>query len=324
VNELILAYLKRGKNYYRKDGKATSELRNIGIAMRHLRSHYGRNLCADFGPLALKTVREALVKSGICRNEVNKRVRHIVRAFKWGVGEEIVTPGIVQALQAVPGLKRGRTEARESEPVKPVPDASVEAVRPFVSAQVWAMVQLQQLTGMRPGEVCVMRSCDIDTNGRTWMYTPESHKTEHLGKQRRVYLGPRAQAILRPWLKPELRAYLFSPTDAAAEQKARKRQNRKTRVQPSQRDRSKRNPKRTPGEFYDTDAYRRAIARACTKAEVPSWHPHQLRHNAATNLRREYGLDVARAVLGHSSTSVTEIYAELDATKAADVMACVG
>jgi integrase len=170
VNELILAYLKRGENYYRKDGTPTSELRNIGIAMRHLRSRYGRNLCADFGPLAL---------------------------------------------QAVPGLKKGRTEARESEPVKPVPDASVEAVRPFVSAQVWAMVQLQRLTGMRPGEVCIVRSCDIDTSGRTWVYTPESHKTEHDGKQRRVYLGPQAQLILGSWLKTELRAYLFSPAEAA-------------------------------------------------------------------------------------------------------------
>ena len=34
---------------------------------------------------------------------------------------------------------------------------------------------------------------------------------------------------------------------------------------------------------------------------IPHWHPNQLRHNAATRLRREFGLDMARAVLGHSS-----------------------
>jgi integrase len=57
---------------------------------------------------------------------------------------------------------------------------------------------------------------------------------------------------------------------------------------------------------------------------VPQWHPHQLRHNAATKFRQEFGLDVARAVLGHSSPVVTEVYAELDAAKAAKAMERVG
>ncbi len=53
---------------------------------------------------------------------------------------------------------------------------------------------------------------------------------------------------------------------------------------------------------------------------IPHWHPHQLRHNAATRLRREFGFEVARAVLGHSSPVVTEVYAELDGAKAAEAM----
>ena len=59
-----------------------------------------------------------------------------------------------------------------------------------------------------------------------------------------------------------------------------------------------------------------AIARACKRAGVPRWHPHQLRHNAATWLRKEFGLDVARVILGHSSPVVTEVYAEMDREKA--------
>ncbi len=58
--------------------------------------------------------------------------------------------------------------------------------------------------------------------------------------------------------------------------------------------------------------------------EKSEWHPNQLRHNAATRLRREFGLDVARAVLGHSSPVVTELYAELDGAKAAEAMEKVG
>ena len=47
-------------------------------------------IAAEFGPLALKAVRGELIKSGLCRSEVNKRVGRIVRAFKWAVGEELV------------------------------------------------------------------------------------------------------------------------------------------------------------------------------------------------------------------------------------------
>jgi hypothetical protein len=49
-----------------------------------------------------------------------------------------------------------------------------------------------------------MRTRDVDTSGRVWSFTPEAHKTEHHGKERRIYLGPRAQTVLRPWLRPEL------------------------------------------------------------------------------------------------------------------------
>ena len=54
------------------------------------------------------------------------------------------------------------------------------------------------------------------------------------------------------------------------------------------------------------------------------WHPNRLRHAKATELRRELGLDAARAVLGHSSPQATAIYAELDVSRAAEAMARLG
>ncbi len=324
INELFVAYHEHAGRYYVKNGTQTSEVRNIGLALRPARELYGHTLACQFGPLALKAVRQSMIQSGICRNEVNKRVRHVIRAFKWAVAEEMIEPAIYQGLQAVAGLRRGRSEARETEPIKPVPETAVAAVRPFVSRQVWAMIELQHLTGMRPGEVCVMRSRDVDASGKIWIFTPEYHKTEHHGKARAVYIGPQAQAVLTPWLRDDRDAYLFSPSEAEAERKGALRQNRKTPVQPSQRDRSKKNPKRSKGVRYETDSYRRAIARACEKAGVESWHPHQLRHNAATRLRKEFDLDTIRAVLGQSSTAVAEIYAELDRGKATVAMLRMG
>jgi integrase len=80
---------------------------------------------------------------------------------------------------------------------------------------------------------------------------------------------------------------------------------------PKQED-TPRTSRRTVGECYTTASYRKAIRRACDAAEVPVWHPHQLRHTAATELRAKYGLEAARAVLGHTSVAVTAIYAEAD------------
>jgi integrase len=157
-----------------------------------------------------------MIRAGLCRNEVNKRTRHIVRAFKWAVESELVPPGVHQGVKSVAGLRKGRSHARESEPAKPVPDAHVDAIAPHVSRQVWAMVQLQRLTGMRPGEVTIMRTRDIDMLGNVSIYRPESHKTEHHGKEREIPLGPRAQAVLKPWLRADSAAYLFSPREVLA------------------------------------------------------------------------------------------------------------
>ena len=94
-----------------------------------------------------------MIDSGLARTTINQRVGRIVRLFKWAVENELVPPGVHHGLKAVAGLQKGRSEARETEPVRPVPDAPVEAIRPHVARQVWAMIELQRLTGMRPGEV---------------------------------------------------------------------------------------------------------------------------------------------------------------------------
>ena len=71
-------------------------------------------------------------------------------------------------------------------------------------------------------------------------------------------------------------------------------------------------------------SYRRAIHRACESVNVPSWKPNQLRHNAATRIRREYGIEEARIMLGHQDAGVTEIYAERDRGKALEIAEEVG
>ncbi len=350
VVELIRQYWVHAEGYYRKNGEPTSEVDLIKLAMRPLRQLYGDTAARDFGPLALKAVRAKFVAAGLCRSEVNRRTQLIVRMFKWAVANEKVPGSVHHGLRAVEGLKRGRCDVRESPPVRPVPEAFVDAVLPHVSRQVAAMIQLQRLTGMRPGEVAAMRTMDLNTLGSIWEYRPESHKTEHHGRDRVVFLGPQAQAILKPWLRTDLAACLFDPREAVAERAVALRAARKTKVQPSQRNRKQKRPRQLPGPRYTTLSYAQAIDRGCDRAfphpklggipqadltedqrdelkewrKAHRWSPNRLRHNAATRLRREFGLDVAKAVLGHSSVAPTQIYAEMDMEAAAAAMARVG
>jgi len=144
VNELILAYARFVDAYYVKDGHPTVEPTNIRLVLRIVRRLYGTTPAGSFGPLALKAVRDEMVRAGNCRSEINRRVGRVVRMFKWGVSEELVAPGVYEALRTVSGLRRGRSAVKENPPVGPAPDADVEAVRPQVSRQVWAMWCIRQ------------------------------------------------------------------------------------------------------------------------------------------------------------------------------------
>jgi hypothetical protein len=91
-----------------------------------------------------------------------------------------------------------------------------------------------------------------------------------------------------------------------------------------QRCRRKANPKKGPREAYTTRTYGDAVKAACERHRIEPWHPHQLRHSAATEIRKRFGLEGARAALGHQTLIVTEEYAERDLTRAARVAAELG
>jgi integrase len=328
VAELIRQYRVHAEQYYRgSDGKQTCEVENIRKACRIVRTLYADTLAKDFGPLALQTVRNVFIEKGYCRTSINRDIGRIKLMFKWGVSRELLPPSVIQGLATVGGLRIGRSGAKESEPVKPVPSAFVDAALHHVPRTVAALIHLQLLTAARPGELLIMRTCDLDTSGKIWTYTPASHKSTYRGHRRTIYFGPQAQAVVQPFLKTELQAFIFSPRDSVAKLRMERHAARRTPLSYGNRpgtNRIRRMAKRSPGDKYTVHSYGRAIRRACDRAGVPIWSPHRLRHNAATFLRKEFGLDVARIVLGHRSPAITEVYAELDHGKALEVVGKVG
>ncbi len=350
VVELVADYRRYAKGYFGEN--LNSELHRIDAAVKLLKALYGRTAAVDFGPLELKALRARFIGEGWSRYYINANTRRIVRMFRWAAADGRVPPSVPQALAMVPGLRRGKTEARETEPVLPVADDVVDATLPHLSAVVADMVRLQRLTGMRPAEVCGVRPCDIDRAGEIWVYRPPSHKTSHHGKDRVILIGPRGQEILLRYLVRDAEAFCFSPRDSEAKRRADAAASRKTPLSCGNvaGSNKKRRPKKQPGDFYDPRTYYRAIRYACDRAfphpelagiresmltkeqklELKAWQkshrwaPNQLRHAAATEVRREFGLEAAQIVLGHSKADVTQVYAERDLAKGLEVAKRIG
>lgn len=175
---------------------------------------------------------------------------------------------------------------QEGGPGRPRPTPTMEQLEAVLEAlpEAWRVpIEVQLRGGMRVNELLQMRPRDIEVDRKRglWLYRPPTHKTAHRGAERVVPLGPRAQSLLRPILPRDESVLVFR---------------------------------------FAPRALNRALARGCAAAGVERFSSHGLRRAWATTLRKKYGLDVARAGLGHSSATVTaSFYAErdVDATRKA-------
>jgi integrase len=355
VTELCDKYWQHVETYYRRpDGSPSGEQNSMKYSLRALRYLYGDMPARSFGAAELKAVRQLFIdgythprygeQRAICRNQINARIKRVRRAIRWAVGEKLIPSGwidgegrivsILDELRAVEPLKLGRSKAKESAPVLPVARAVVEATLPSLRPMLADMVRLQLESGMRPGELVQIRPIDIDMTGtgEVWLYVPNRHKTQHHGHTRCIALGPKCKEIIRRHLTTNVEEFLFSPRRLMEERAATLRAKRKSKVQPSQQNRKKAKPQKQPGDRYTTLSYGRSLSEAIKRynqgkpesERLPHWHLHQLRHLKAQELKREFGLDQARACLGHHSPAITEHYATLDTAKAAEVMAKIG
>jgi integrase len=314
---LCSEYLKHSKIYYRKNGKTTDEFGCIKAAIKRVMASFPNEKCSDFGPLKLESVRNVMIGQQCSRSYINKQIGRIKRMFKWGVSRQLIQTETYTALMTLDGLKANRSKAKESPKIEPVSqdviDATIEHIKHRPAAD---LVRLQNLIGCRPGELFSLCPRDIETDKGTeaipiWIYTVDSHKTQHFGRLRKIAMGPKAQAVLR--------RYMGGAPDGPCF-------------------------RRKDGVPFKRWTYREYIHEACRKAFPPpaeliesndkkaiaAWHkihrwsPNQIRHSVATRIRSEFGLEAAQVILGHSRADVTQIYAERDLKKAIEIIKEIG
>lgn len=273
VGQLVLAYMRFAAEYYKKDGQVTDEYDCLKSAACPLVQLYGETEAEEFTALGLKAVRQKMIDNGWCRVYINKSVGRIRRMFRHAVSNDMIGPAVLQKLESVPPLLEGRTTAKEKPRRSAVPQDNIEAVRQAVNELTRDMIDLALLTGARPGELVSLTGEMLDRSEEIWTAQLTTHKMQHRDRRRVIAFGPRSQLILRKYLKADPALRLFPIVRST---------------------------------------FSNRIKAACEALGLPRFTAHWLRHNAATELRREAGLDGAQIVLGHSKADTTELYAHLD------------
>jgi len=323
--------------YMRTDGSYSCHFEQSRLALQPLSSLFGSTPVARFKAEQLETVQRAMIDHkrwwkgpdaerprSWSRATINRRITVIVKFFAWCERRELVPEGRAEHLRLVPGLRKGRSQAKETPKRERVVTAEqIAAVLPYCSPQIAAMIRLQRLTAMRPAELVRIRGAEIEREApvpvgdeagaradgvEVWAYRPLEHKTDHLELPRTIYLGTAAQAVLSPFLEDrDPAAWCFDAKESRLWYYARRWPERK---RPAWAD--------GPPARFGTSGYRQAINRAHAAAaaagvEVPRWVPYDLRHTRATEVGARHGARGAQALLGHQGLNVTNVYLhELD------------
>lgn len=301
TNDLLDKWAIHAQEYY-----SQKEALGVTSGMRLFRELFGARPLESLTHGDMLTFRDTMVKMGLSRSTVNKRLGIVKRISAWALDELLMSAQTKAELTQISNLKRGRSAAKEVIPVTAAQDGDIEKTLAYMPPSLADMVRVHRLTGMRPGEVCALAWGQIERRHDVWVFRPVDHKNEWRGQPRAIVIGPKAQAILARY---EGQApFIFSPAFAMKERYEELRARRKSKVQPSQIDRSCIDPMRKPGEQWEVGAYAKAVLNACRAAHV-KWTPNQLRHTCATEVRRQFGIMAAHAILGHAlGPRITDVY----------------
>lgn len=281
VAGLVVEYLRYAKSRYGAGPR--SEYANCRHALKPFGNHFSAVLAAGFGPKQLKEWQKNRAKKGQARTYINQQVAKIKRAFKWATSEELIPADVHYGLTTVESLKAGF--AKEAKARKPIPWNHVKATLPKLSKLIADMVMVQWLTGCRSGSLCRATPAQFTCRGKVWEWRPQ-HKTQRLlesqGRELVLPVGPKCQAILKPYLKRGPDEFLFSPRSLKRDRRYNAR--------------------------YSTQTYYRAVTRGIERAGVPDWFPHLLRHTRINQTRQQHGVEAAQAIAGHDALDATEMY----------------
>ena len=247
------------RHYRRPDGTPTNELDEYRLVVRAVRELYGHTPAAEFGPLALKAVRQADGRRRAGRGAGQPPGRPGPPGVQVGGRRGTGPVAVYQALTAVAGLQKGRTAAREPEPVGPVADADVAATLPYLRPHVAADGRVPAADRDAAGRGVSAPAGRHRPAGPVWLYRPPQHKTPTGARRGWSPSGRRPRRCSRGSARRRRRDYFFSPRRAVEALHAERSAKRVTPRYPSHMRRNageagEAKPQRPPAERYTARA----------------------------------------------------------------------
>ena len=263
-----------------------------------------------------------ITKKPWSRQYVNKILAKWKEIIHFGINQGYIPPEIWTAIKDFPLVKENDSTAPPTLPSRTaVDDRTIDYTISKLPPTIGDFVRILRGSGSRPSEICSMQVKDlISLDSGLILYAPSKHKTAHRKQPRYIAFSQSESRIIEARIKgknPE--NYVFSPRDLMLERYVEKRQNRKTKVQPSQQKRdNKRKTTRLENfkEYFTSGSIGRALKNAIMNfnktvpesEQIPLWTLYQVRHSAFTANSAAYGVEYAAKIAGHTSPDMARVY----------------
>jgi len=291
----------------------------------------------------ITTVRKIIAS---CRDLV--KYGEVRRIFPRGLISEV---GMSQYNRIV---KKYRDRIRDPREMATPGDFEIEKVCEATNPTLRTMIIIANQTGMRPSELAKLNKQEINT--ATWEYIPKKHKTAGKGHTRNVFLNEICIEALEKLqdVRPDAgNDYYFTVREARAFNDWKKYQEKFTpatlkllagtknhcevgrilgvrrqtvynwRNQTKEHKKTLfslwKNMKMRGSELFTADKFYKHMERACRLAGIENFCPYSFRHKVGQEVRDQFGIEAASAILGHKQLNTTEIYAKKAAVLAQNV-----
>ena len=274
----FLAFWQHAKQRYVKHGRPTSEIRSFRTALQPVRQLYGRQPVSQFRPAGLGRLSPETDRGWhLPQADQSARTAASGRCSSSAWPTRVVPESVWRALCAVEGVavtekrpnQTGQAGFRGTHRGDQTLRHAAGGRHDRPSASGRAVVR------GKPAWCVPSTLTRRGRSGNTGRIPIKASTTTRKGWSSLV---PHAQAILKPWLKKNLHAYVFSPAEGRAWYQTLRAANRKTpKPRGRQSSRKKSPPMRAPGDHYTSLSYGHAVQRACEVAYLascslcPSW-----------------------------------------------------
>ncbi len=266
----------------------------------------------------IRLYQQRQVSLGNKRNTINRNVGRLLGSqvkrgdafFEWLVQVGAMPATLLMELRCVGNIRRGVPGVEESERILAAPTEDFKAALRCVDPQLREMMRVQYHCDMRPGELLVMKPCDIQWHPKDrdlWIYHPKKHKNLWRGMTRAIPIGSSARELIcenneRIWGSPSL----FTGRDMP-------RLDDPNDIRFLWADENSEQPR-----FSTVQNYTKAIKRGCERAGVPAFTANQIRKRSTTDaaqnmeaadLARELNIEqsqLAAKVAGHKNDVTTK------------------